>query len=188
MDSTSLTLLQRLKQDLNDQDAWMAFVGRYGPAIVVWARGFCSSADEAEELTQVVLVKLTNRLRQFDYDQEKGTFRGWLRATATNTWRDIKNAERRTPNHVSLDEVGDESLSEAVKEQFDLEVLELARAYTREEVTDQTWEIFCAIADHGQESADIAKELGINLQAVYAAKSRVLTKLKNWVRRLETDA
>ena len=37
---TSVTLLGRLRSDPQDQVAWSDFVGRYGPKILQWCRGW----------------------------------------------------------------------------------------------------------------------------------------------------
>ena len=52
--------------------------------------------------------------------------------------------------------------------------MELARA----EFEDRTWQAFWRITAEGEFPADVAKGLGMSLQAVQKAKSRVLCRLR----------
>ena len=66
--STSATLLERLRQDAADQDAWAHFVRRYGPQIYRWCRRWGLQEADAQDVTQTVLAKLSQKLRTFSYD------------------------------------------------------------------------------------------------------------------------
>jgi RNA polymerase sigma-70 factor (ECF subfamily) len=75
---TSVTLLGRLKQCPHDEAAWTLFVKRYGPVILGWARKWKLQKADAEEVTQNVLLKLMTELKQFEYNPDRGRFRGFL--------------------------------------------------------------------------------------------------------------
>src|SRR5579875_3239459 len=91
---TSLTLLGRLRQESIDQAAWSELVERYGPRIFGWCRQGGLQEADAEDVTQMVLVRLVERMRTFHYDPSK-SFRGWLRTLTKHAWSDFVEARQR---------------------------------------------------------------------------------------------
>src|SRR5262249_59980976 len=91
---TSPTLLGRLRQEPADQDAWGLFVERYGRLIYGWVRKWQLQEADAEDVTQMVLVRLAQRMRGFAYDPQK-SFRGWLRTLTRHPWSDFVEARQR---------------------------------------------------------------------------------------------
>src|SRR5262245_31409941 len=92
--TTRVTLLTRLRQDPSDQAGWDQFVERYGRHIYRWCRQWKLQDADAEDVTQIILVKLTQKLRAFAYDPAR-SFRGWLRTVAHHVWRDFEDSRRR---------------------------------------------------------------------------------------------
>ena len=90
---TRVTLLQKLK-DNHDDSAWADFAYYYRNYIYNIARRMNFGHDDADEIVQLVLLKSWKKLGEFDYDSEKGRFRGWLcRVTGNeirNYFRDQK--------------------------------------------------------------------------------------------------
>ena len=76
MDSTSISLLRRLRQP-SPEDAWQRFVDLYAPLIFHWGRNQGLNATDASDLVQQVLSTLVIKLPEFEYDP-KQRFRGWL--------------------------------------------------------------------------------------------------------------
>ena len=66
--STRVTLLERLRHDPANQAAWNEFVGQYGPTLYRWCRGLGLQEADAEDVTQMVLLRLVAKLRTFAYD------------------------------------------------------------------------------------------------------------------------
>src|SRR3954453_12508945 len=91
---TRATLLTRLGRCPSDQASWDEFVERYGRHIYRWCRRWKLQDADAEDLTQDVLVKLTQKLRAFAYDPAR-SFRGWLKTVAHNAWRDYDGSRHR---------------------------------------------------------------------------------------------
>jgi RNA polymerase sigma-70 factor (ECF subfamily) len=87
---TSRSLLEKLRF-FEDRQAWAHFMGLYLPMIQTWARRFGLMNDDVEELTSRLLTKLVEALPQFQYDADKGTFRGWLK---TVTQRELATFAR----------------------------------------------------------------------------------------------
>ena len=49
---------------------------------------------DAEDVTQTVLVKLAEKMRDFQYDPS-GSFRGWLKTVAHNAWNKFVSSRHR---------------------------------------------------------------------------------------------
>src|SRR5207302_5740857 len=89
--TTRLTLLTQLRKDPSDQAGWDEFVDRYGRHIYRWCRQWKLQDADAEDVTQDILVKLTQKLGAFAYDPSR-SFRGWLKTVAHHTWRDFADS------------------------------------------------------------------------------------------------
>jgi RNA polymerase sigma-70 factor (ECF subfamily) len=190
--STSTTLLDRLRQAPVDQAAWAEFVRRYGPQVYRWCRRWRLQHADAEDLTQAVLVKLSEKLRTFTYDPAR-SFRAYLRTLARYAWCDLLESRKR-PGAGSGDsvvrklletvEAGDD-LVQQLNEQFDQEVLAEAEARVRRRVEAHTWEAFRLTAREGLSGADAAVRLGLKVATVYKARSKVQQMLQDEIARLE---
>jgi RNA polymerase sigma-70 factor (ECF subfamily) len=191
---TNPTLLSRLRQQPDDQQAWEEFVERYGRQIYAWCRqGQLQDAD-ARDVTQMVLVRLVQKMTTFSYDPSK-SFRGWLRTLTRHAWSDFVEARQRA-GRGSGDSQTEECLQTvqarddlvaALEEQFDREVLDEAAARVQLRVERDTWEAFQLTAVQGLSGAEVAKRLGKEVTAVFKAKSRVQKLLREEIARLEED-
>src|SRR3954451_11650502 len=92
--TTHVALLTRLRQDPSDQAGWDEFVERYGRHIYRWCRNRNLQDADAEDVTQNILAKLTQKMRTFGYDPSR-SFRGWLKTVAHHAWRDFEDNRRR---------------------------------------------------------------------------------------------
>jgi RNA polymerase sigma-70 factor (ECF subfamily) len=63
--------LLALRNDPGDQSAWSAFVDRYGPQIYAWCLRWKLQEADAQDVTQMVLVKLVRQLPNFTYDPSR---------------------------------------------------------------------------------------------------------------------
>src|SRR6516225_2338501 len=86
--TTRVTLLTQLRQHPSDQAGWDEFVERYGRHIYRWCRQWKLQDADAEDMTQDILVKLSQKLHAFAYDPTR-SFRGWLKTVAHHAWRDF---------------------------------------------------------------------------------------------------
>ena len=189
---TSTSLLARLRQDGTDQAAWREFVRRYGEPIYRWCRQWHLQEADAQDITQTVLVKLSQKLCTFTYDPAR-SFRAYLKTLARYAWCDFLEAGKRPGagsggsdvlKRLEAVEAGDD-LVQRLGEQFDQEVLEEAQARVRGRVEPHTWEAFRLTALEGMPGADAAAQLGMNVAAVFKAKSKVQQMLHEEVARLD---
>ena len=91
---TSPTLLGRLRQNPTDQEAWTEFVKRYGPRIYGWCRRWNLQEADADDVTQLVLATLAQKMSNFTYDPTR-SFRAWLKTIAQHAWSDFLASKRR---------------------------------------------------------------------------------------------
>jgi RNA polymerase sigma factor (sigma-70 family) len=190
-DATSVTLLARLRDDPTNQAVWQEFVRRYRPLI----HGFCLSRHlqpaDAEDVTQAVLARLVNRMRDFRYDPAQ-SFRGWLK---TVTRRVLTNElAKRRREQGSGDSVIErmlenvearEGMVQAVETAYDRELLDEALRRVRERVPEQQWDAFRLTALESKSGADASKALGILVSTIYSSKSKVQKLVREELRRLD---
>jgi RNA polymerase sigma-70 factor (ECF subfamily) len=189
---TGSVLLLLLNDPANPQ-FWEAFVDRYGPKIYGWCRARGLQEADAQDVTQEVLTQLVQKLRSFTYDPHKGSFRGWLRTLTQHAWCDYLESRRRVCGNGAGTQAQElvesletrEDLVTALADVFDLEVLEEAQARVRLKVTPRDWKIFEGLAVEGRPGPAVAGELKMSATAVLMAKSRVLKKLRQEIRRLD---
>jgi RNA polymerase sigma-70 factor (ECF subfamily) len=191
---TSPTLLGRLGQEPTNQAAWEEFVERYGRRIYAWCRQWGLQDADAQDVTQMVLTRLAQRLRTFAYDSS-GSFRGWLRTLTHHAWCDFVAARER-PGRGSGDSAVESCLHTVearadllavLEEAFDRELFDEASARVRLRVSPRIWDAFRLTALEGQSGAEAAAQLGMQIAAVFKAKSRVQRLLQEEVRKLEGD-
>lgn len=189
---TSPTLLGRLRQKPIDQAAWNEVVERYGRRVLGWCRQGGLQEADAEEVTQMVLVRLAERIGTFAYDPAK-SFRGWLRTLTRHAWSDFVEARRRGGRGGGGDDSvlytlpAREDLVARLEEQFDREVLEEATLRVRLRIEPKSWEAFQLLAVEGLSGVETAKRLKRTVAAVYKAKTRVQGMLRDEIARLEGD-
>jgi RNA polymerase sigma-70 factor (ECF subfamily) len=195
LSATRVTLLARLRRDPTDQAAWGEFVEQYGRHIYRWCRHWKLQDADAEDVTQDILVKLAQKLRDFAYDPSR-SFRGWLKTVAHHAWRDF--VDSRFPGRSAG---GDsrvwellqslearEDLVQKLEQAFDYEMLEAAKVQVRLRVAPQTWEAFRLVALEGVPAVEVATRVGMQVAMVYVAKSKVQRMLQEEIRELEVGS
>ena len=188
---TSLTLLETLRQTPKDAEAWERFVWRYRPMIFGWCREWGLQGADAEDVTQDVLAKLTEKLGQFRYDPSR-CFRAWLKTITQRAWSDeISGRYRGSDSRIiqrleSLEARAD--LKRRFEETFDRELMEIAIHRVQGRVSKPTWEAFRLTALEGLSGAEASRRLTSTVASVFVSKHRVQKLLKEEIRRLEASA
>jgi RNA polymerase sigma factor (sigma-70 family) len=189
---TSPTLLGRLAISPPDQAAWNEFVARYGPRILLWCRAWGLQEADTLDASQAVLANLSVQLRSFQYDPSR-SFRGWLRSVVRTAVRDALATRRlaRLGTTGMLERIASaearDDLVRRLDEEFDLELLEAATTIVRGRVTAKSWDAYQFTAVEGRAASEVAATLGMRVGAVYQAKSNVMQRLQDEVRRLGGD-
>lgn len=191
---TRATLLARLKATPDDPAAWADFVFRYGPRIHAWCKSWGLQLADAEDVTQDVLLKLSRKLCEFQYDPVR-SFRAWLKTLTYRAWRDLDDDRDRFADgsgDATIQALLDQQearrdLAASLEEAFDRELLDLAAVRVQFRVEPQTWEAYRLLAIEGWSGADAATSLGMKVATVYVARGKVQRMLRDEVARLEGD-
>jgi RNA polymerase sigma-70 factor (ECF subfamily) len=135
--------------------------------------------DEAD-LVQDVFTLLVRKLPEFRYNPHK-RFRGWLWTVTANRARERRRCQPSSPLQPGTDALAevpareDEAIDETeYREYLVRRALDLMQA----DFQPVTWKAFWECVTAERPAAEVAAELGISIDSVYAAKSRVLRRLR----------
>lgn len=183
--STHLSLLRCLTESERRNQAWTEFENRYRTVIRTWCLHRGLPPEDADDLTQDILLKLLEQLPHYRQDPTKGRFRSWLKAVVNNAitdaWRRERHrAERRGVGGTAflrrLAELQDPEaaaeLSGLLEDHVETtagQVLENVRTRLKE----STWQAFYQTMVEGRPAAQVAAELGLSIATVYKATYRV---------------
>jgi RNA polymerase sigma-70 factor (ECF subfamily) len=178
MDTTSLSLLERLQTTANPHD-WQRFVRLYMPLLYRWARQAGAQEADAFDLVQDTLTMVYHKLPAFGH-RRPGSFRAWMRTALVNRWRDLCRRQAVRPDLLADHDL--DALAARDCEPQDSEdcqrLVVAALELIRPEFQPNTWQAFLEFFTSGQEAAVVAQRLGVSADVVYAAKSRVLRRLR----------
>ena len=194
---TRASLLLRV-QDPTDRDSWNEFVSIYTPQIYLWAIRLGLQEADADDATQIVLIKLVRSLRKFKYDRSKGAFRGWLKTVSQNAVRDLFREMNRVEHGLGSLSCFDElQNAEALEPQQELErilehearknILAEAEESVHARVKPANWQAWKLTTRNGLSAAAAAAELGLKVSDVYVARTRITNMLRAAVENLYMD-
>jgi RNA polymerase sigma-70 factor (ECF subfamily) len=174
---TPVSLLERLRRP-EDADAWQRFATLYTPLLFAWARRTGLREADAADLVQDVFAVLVGKLPEFHY-RPGGSFRAWLHTVLLNKWREHKRRRTLpTQEGVAVESLPDPHANPLDAEDARAEMVRGALHLLRPTFEPTTWQAFWETAALGRRAADVAAELGLSVNAVYIARSRVLTRLR----------
>jgi RNA polymerase sigma-70 factor (ECF subfamily) len=185
MNSTSVSLLDRLKAARPDASDWNRLQGIYLPLITRWLGRVPGLGVEADDLAQEVFIVVIRELPRFDRQRE-GSFRAWLRQVTVNRVRTHrKRSHKRATVRLDPAEAFLESLADPngdLAREWDLDhdrhVFQKLLAIVQPDFTATTWEAFRRFVVNNVPAARAAEELGLSVNAVLQAKSRILKRLR----------
>ena len=180
MTTTATTLLERLRRP-DDQEAWRRFAHLYTPLLYYWARHAGLQLEDAADLVQEVLLLLLREIPRFSYDPSR-RFRSWLRTVTLNKLCDRQRAlgNRTLPQNqddlrtVSVPDAADLLAEEDYRQHLIRRALQVMRA----DFAESTWRACWEQVVEGRAAAEVAGNLGLTVGAVYAARFRVLGRLR----------
>ena len=196
---TRQSLMVRLR-DSSDQQAWHQFVSIYEPLILrlMKQRGF-QEAD-ARDLTQQVIITVSQVVDRWEPDGQNASFRRWLSTIARRAA--LKFVQRGKATHLSagrgtggsemlqlLDALPepDQTLTSQFDDEYRTELFRVAAESIRTEFRDSTWQAFWRTAVLQESVKDVAEYLGISPGNVYVARSRVLGRLRTFIEEQEAE-
>lgn len=199
--TTTTALLHTLRA--GDEGAvWELFVGRYSPILRSVARRLGLSEEDAADVAQQTLLEFVRDMRAGGFDRGRGRLRSWIVSIAEHRSRDILRRARTVSNAAA-------TRPGAVGETCDLEAIggslearaTLERWWDEEErahVARVAWEqlkegdrgdatslqVFELVALRDVPPAEAARQMGMRIESVYAAKYRVAERLRAAIARL----
>jgi RNA polymerase sigma factor (sigma-70 family) len=192
---TRETLLNRVRRQY-DEESWKEFVHYYRGYVYNIASRMGLNHHDAEEVVQDVMVKLWKKLPEFQYDSNKGRFRGWLcTVTANNVkllWQSkSQKLDRLTPGEreeltTYLREIQAEPSDELAEQEWATYVITMAWDRVQREFGKNEKEAF-EMLSKGAGVDEVSQKLGIATSSVYVYKKRVTDRLKQEVARLNRE-
>ena len=176
MHTTPQSLLEQLRQP-GQHEAWARFADLYTPLIYYFARSQGLAETDAADLVQEVFLLLLTKLPNFHYHRD-GSFRAWLRTLTLNKHRDLQRRKRpdlvENLNHEPAKEP-DGALEE---KEYRLHLVQQMLHILQDQFPPSTWQIFQEYVIQDRQPQEIASKRKVTLGTVYAAKSKILHRLR----------
>lgn len=177
MVTTSISLLDRLRRS-GDSEAWGRFVDVYTPLIFYSVKKLGLPPDDVPDVVQDIFVLLLKKLPSFEY-QRGDSFRAWLSVIARNKCIDVLRKRRPIPVGSASDgHLAPDNAELITDREYNNFVTRRALELMRSEFSENAWRACWEHVVEGRPAAEIAEQLGMTVNAVYIAKSRVLRRLR----------
>ncbi len=188
---TRISLVIRLRD--HDAAAWEQFVEIYSGVIFAYCRRCGFQDADANDLVQEVLQSVAGAMPKFEYDPDKGAFRSWLFTICRNKIRSFANRARRAAHGAGGSDMNqrihaiedDKTQEEIWNREHELHLFAWAMHQVESEFQQTTWRAFQRVAIDLESPEKVAAELNISKGAVYIAKSRVISRIRDEIEALE---
>jgi len=180
---TRPSLLSRVR-DPTDHAAWAEFESRYRELILRYGRRCGLGLADAEDVGQMVMMRLLRVLPRFRYDPARGRFHDYLYRVTRSAIADLRTCPDSRTRTVVSDELverlaadTDIRADEVFEQEWRDSHLRLALAAVRE-TTDA---IGIAVFERLMGGATVeqaAAEFGMSVDAVYKAKQRIRDRVQ----------
>jgi len=183
---TSVSLLDSLR-DESDGVAWQTLCDLYSPLMRNWLARNATPPADVDDLVQDVLLVVVRRIGEFQREPRRGAFRRWLKTITINCLRDHWRKKKRQAAAPGGTEFGEiiEQLADphsGISQMWDREYDECVTRFLLEQVrgrfSEKSWKAFQRFALDGLNADEVARELEMSPNAVFIAKSRVMSKLR----------
>jgi RNA polymerase sigma-70 factor (ECF subfamily) len=183
------SLLVQVRSPAN-REAWDQFASIYRPVVYRLARRRGLQDADAQDLAQQVLIAVAGAIGNWEKSNETARFRHWLRRVARNA---IVNALTRRPHdraaggtsvqELLLEHGGIDPQSEAqIELEYRRELYLRAARIVRGDVEPESWRAFELTVIENRSIDAAALELGKPVGSIYAARSRIMRRLRETVR------
>jgi len=186
---TTTALLHGLL-DPDGEQHWLELDARFRPILRGFAMklGLCEA--DADDVTQEALARFVKHYREGKYDRSRGRLSSWLIAIAQNCARDLHRSRAGKRELRGESAIVDLPDNDALETLWDHECRRVLLDHALRELRDctrleqRTIGAFERLALQQRQPAEIAEELGMSLDSVYAAKNRCLSQLREILARL----
>jgi RNA polymerase sigma-70 factor (ECF subfamily) len=186
MADTSASFLQRLQEQPN-AGGWRRLVDLYTPLLRQWLGRYGLQPSDVDDLSQEVLAVVVRELPQFEHNQRAGAFRRWLRTILVHRLQAFWRARQARPLATGGSDLGaaleqlqdpESGLSRVWDREHDRHVMGRLLEQIEPAFAPATWQAFRRVVLDGKDEETVAGELGLSVNAVFIAKSRVLARLR----------
>lgn len=185
-DRTSIGLLQRM-QDPENHEAWQEFLKRYHRIISAWARQFLRDANlgdvDADDVTAMVYVRISEILPTFEYDQSK-SFRSYIKTMVSRKCINLLKQHARDHDllhdYVAMCDRKCSQLADTINGQIikDHTKLKACLDAVKARVAEQTWNAFWLVEVEDRTPKEAALALDISESQVHVNRFRVSKHLQ----------
>jgi RNA polymerase sigma factor (sigma-70 family) len=180
MNPTPLSLLERLRRS-PDEETWQRLFQLYTPLIRRWVQRYGTADGDADDLVQEVCAAIAREIGEFEHVGRSGAFRTWVRTILLNRLKGYWRSRRTsllTLNDMGSMEDPDRELERRWDQEHDEFIARRLMQMIEPEFAPATWRAFRRQVIEGCDARVTATELGISVNAVLIAKSRVLRRLR----------
>ncbi len=195
---TRESLLTRLK-DWGDHESWKEFFETYWRLIYRTARKAGLNDAEAQDVVQDTMVSVFKAMPQFEYRQDKASFKAWL--LRLTRWRIVDHLRKRDPAFAlqnparqpgtetdPLERLPDPAIR-AVEATWEADwqdnLMEVAIERVKAKANPKFYQIFDQCVFKERPVSEVAAAMGISAARVYLAKHRVANAIKKEVKSLQ---
>lgn len=190
---TRITLLEKIRNQ-HDNNAWSEFAQYYRGFIYNIIRRMNIGHHDAEEIIQNVLLKSWKKLPEFEYNPDRGRFRGWLCRVTGNEVRLFIRKQKHNFNNASLDDENwpaidsctEPEIEKIAEEEWRKYLPELAWKNIKGKFEENARKTFLMLKENISPQ-EIARKLNIAESTVYVHKKRIVDKIKIEVNRLNNE-
>lgn len=191
---TTSTIIRDLR-DLSNQTAWRSFVDRFHGPVVRFITGLGFRPEDAQDIGQESLAAFAEGLRSGRYERGRGGLRAWLFGIAyKQALRQRQSARRRERLIEERDEAAGGTGAELPDEKsagdlwntlWEKFLVEECFRQIRREFRPENVRAFELIVREGYDAGEAAEAVGTTTRAVYNAKHRILTRMRDLRSQLE---
>jgi len=178
-----------------DEAAWEQLLQLYAPVVFRWCRRLGVEGEELVDVSQDILVKACRAIDNFLVNEDC-SFRGWLWTLTKHQVIDYVRRQQRSPKSISSDgtplsqehlfwrdppresDGPADSTFLAPDDRDQRPQLTLVLESLRCRFRASTWEAFWRTVVEEESPEDVASDLGLSLNSVYLARSRILRLLR----------
>jgi RNA polymerase sigma-70 factor (ECF subfamily) len=183
--ATTTMILDGLKAS-DDAAVWGKFCGHFNPLIANFAKHIGLSPRDAEDAAQETMLAFLKAYRSGKYDRGKGRLSDWLFGIARNVILDFR--KRLPREQLVADRSEGTSFWQLLEDpdaariswqiQWRRMVLAACIEQIKKEVDPAVFEAFKLYALDDMPVEEVSQRLNISHNAVYIAKSRILSRLR----------
>jgi RNA polymerase sigma-70 factor, ECF subfamily len=183
--SVASSVIDRAKR--GDQEAFKQITVLYAGLVYHWCRTTGLSAEDTEDVGQQVFLTVSKNLHGFSRKKPGDSFRAWLRVITRSRIVDHIRENANREKAVGGTKKWNEPASLSFLEDESDEERNLAKSMIYEKAMSLIQGAFSAqdcralhlVVVEGMSPKEVAEQLGIEINSVYIAKSRILKWLRN---------